>query len=123
MELEGRFITSKDDRLPIESGIGPEIELDPSSRVCKDDNFPKKRDVVGEERSSSSSSSEVVGEERRSGSSLGLERNEIEWLHGKCLTQKILKKKPKKGTNKECQTHNQNWKIDIREEISNGKQE
>ncbi|KAD6118910.1 hypothetical protein E3N88_10181 [Mikania micrantha] len=24
--------------------------------------------------------------------------NEIEWLHGKCLTQKILKKKPKKGT-------------------------
>ncbi|KAD5961354.1 hypothetical protein E3N88_12942 [Mikania micrantha] len=40
MELEGRFITSKDDRLPIESGIRPEIELDPSSRVCKDDKFP-----------------------------------------------------------------------------------
>lgn len=29
---------------------------------------------------------------------LFLFRTEIEWLPGKCLTQKILKKKPKKGS-------------------------
>ena len=29
---------------------------------------------------------------------LGCFRTEIEWLPGKCLTQKVLKKKPKKGS-------------------------